>query len=443
MKALQLQQRGGRRRPAAAATPLRVASQIGELATGSALSRRTIRLRLTLLYGTLFLLSGAGLLAIAYFLATRSPFLAHSAVTSPAAIKGSGSPSAPRSVLGSSRLTAGQAAAVAREFHDWELAQHAAEMHHLLVWSLAAFGAMAAVSLILGWAVAGRALGPLRRIIAAARDISATSLHERLSLRGPDDELKELGDTFDALLERLEAAFDSQRRFVANASHELRTPLTIIRAAVDIALRKREPPPSPQVIALAGRVSQGLDQVESILDSFLLLARADHGAAQAGRAVVSLPDLACSAIAARAGEARDKNLDVQYTNAADLCVTGNRTLLARMVDNITANAIRHNEPGGWIRITTERDGPTARLVAQNGGAVLDERQVQDLAQPFRRLGAERTGSGNGVGLGLSIVRAIATAHGGTLDLHARAEGGLQVTIELPAVTQAASTGAAR
>jgi signal transduction histidine kinase len=315
MKAPQLQQRGGRRRPAAAATPLRVAGQIGELATGSALSRRTIRLRLTLLYGTLFLLSGAGLLAIAYFLATRSPFLAYSAVTSPAAIKGSGSPSAPRSVLGSSRLTAGQAAAVAREFHDWELAQHAAEMHHLLVWSLAAFGAMAAVSLILGWAVAGRALGPLRRIIAAARDISATSLHERLSLPGPDDELKELGDTFDALLERLEAAFDSQRRFVANASHELRTPLTIIRAAVDIALRKREPPPSPQVIALAGRVSQGLDQVESILDSFLLLARADHGAAQAGRAVVSLPDLACSAIAARAGEARTPQICVSPATA--------------------------------------------------------------------------------------------------------------------------------
>jgi signal transduction histidine kinase len=418
------------------------AGGLGKLAARHCLPGRTIRLRLTLLYGTLFLLSGAGLLTITYILVNRSPFLAHGPLTSLPAIRGLGAPPAGPSVRLSSGLTSAQAAAVARELQTRELAAHAADMHRLLVWSLVTLGAMAVISLALGWAVAGRVLSPLRKITAAARHISAASLHERLSLSGPQDELKDLGDIFDALLGRLEASFNSQRRFVANASHELRTPLTIIRTAAGVALRKREPPPSPQVIALAARVTQGLDQVDQILESFLLLARAEHPTAQADLAVVSLRDLASAAIGARAGEVRDKDLSVRCGNTADACVAGNRTLLSRMIDNLTSNAVRHNEPGGWVCVSTEHDGRTARLLVENGGRVLDEQEVQNLAQPFRRLGAERTGSSGGVGLGLSIVAAIATAHGGILTLDARPAGGLQAVVELPAATRPAAAGAA-
>jgi signal transduction histidine kinase len=437
MKTLVLQEPGGRSR-AATGLPMRVAVRLGALVTRSSLSRRTIRLRLTLLYGTSFLLSGAGLLAVTYVLVGRSPFLIYGPLSSPPEVLGSAGVPAAGSVHGPGGLTPRQVAGVAREIHDRELTLHAENMHHLLVWSLATLGVMAVVSLALGWAVAGRVLRPLRTITAAARDISVTNLHQRLSLGGPDDELRELADTFDALLGRLEASFDSQRRFVANASHELRTPLTITRTAVDIALRKRDPP--PQVIALAHRVSQGLDQVESILESFLLLARAEHRPAQDEPGVVSLPGLVRTALRAMAGEAMAKDVDLQCRGAAEVWVTGNRTLLSRMVDNVTTNAIRHNEPGGWIRVSTELHGQMARLVAENGGRVLNEQEVQGLTQPFRRLGPERTGSSNGAGLGLSIVAAIATAHGGTLSLHARAGGGLRVVIELPAAAQPARAG---
>lgn len=420
--------------PAATGAP--AGGQPGQHTTRTRPPRPTIRLRLTLLYGTLFLASGAGLLTITYVLVSRSPFLAHGAPEDRQLMPGT--LPAQRPLRGPSGLTSAQVAAVAREIQNRELAAHAADLDHLLMWSLVALGAMVLVSLALGWVVAGRVLRPLRTITAAARHISAGSLHERLSLSGPDDELRELGDTFDELLARLEASFDSQRRFIANASHELRTPLTITRTAVDVALRKRQPPPSPQVVALAGRVSQGLDQVDRILGSFLLLARAEHGAAQADPAVVCLADLVRNAIADMAPLAREKNLDVRYRNLAEVNVGGNLTLLSRMVSNIIENGIRHNQRGGWLHVSTQLDGPVARLLAENGGQVIDQRLADELMRPFRRLGAERTGSSNGVGLGLSIVAAVATAHSGTLHLRARAEGGLLVTVELPAVTAAAA-----
>jgi signal transduction histidine kinase len=419
-----------------AATQASAGGQSGEHATRRRAPRRTIRLRLTLLYGSIFLGSGAGLLAITYVLVSRSPFLVHGALENPLVMPGSLPAQQP--LRRPSGLTFAQVAAVAREIQDRELAAHAADMDHLLLWSLVALGAMALVSLALGWAVAGRVLRPLRTITSAARDISAGSLQQRLSLGGPDDELKELGDTFDALLARLEASFDSQRRFIANASHELRTPLTITRTAVDVALGKRQPPPSPQVITLANRVSQGLDQVDRILESFLLLARAEHGAAQADPAEVCLADLARAAIADTADLASGKYLDLQYGNLAEAHVVGNRTLLSRMVSNVIENGIRHNQAGGWLRVSTELDGPVARLQVENGGHVLDQRLVDGLTQPFRRLGAERTGSGSGVGLGLSIVAAVATAHRGALRLRARPDGGLLAAVELPAVTRPAA-----
>ncbi len=289
---------------------------------------------------------------------------------------------------------------------------------------------MTVVSLVVGWLVAGRVLRPLRAMTAATRRISADSLHERLAVAGPGDELKDLADTIDGLLERLEGAFAAQRRFVANASHELRTPLTTMRASVDVAVAKPGPVPAP-TIALADRLRGELDRVDGLLDGFLALARAQHGDLP-GQATLSLEYLAAAALAVRAGPIAARHLTVHHVTGQDgTWVTGSQALLCRMVDNVLDNAIGHNRDGGWISVTTGADGHLARLVVETGGDVLDADQVSQLAQPFRRLGADRTGSDHGSGLGLSIVEAIAAAHGGTLGLRARPEGGLRVSIALP------------
>jgi signal transduction histidine kinase len=286
------------------------------------------------------------------------------------------------------------------------------------------------ISVALGWIMAGRVLRPLRQMTAATRRISADSLHERLAVAGPGDEMKDLADTIDGLLGRLEGAFEAQRRFVANASHELRTPLTTMRASVDVAVAKPEPVPA-QTIALADRLRGELDRVDGLLDGFLALARAQHGDLP-GQTTLSLEYVTAAALAVRADAIAARHLTVHHVTGADgTWVTGSQPLLCRMVDNVVDNAIGHNRDGGWISVTTESDEHLARLVVETGGEVLDADQVSQLTQPFRRLGADRTGSDHGSGLGLSIVEAIAVAHGGTLGLHARPEGGLRVSIALP------------
>jgi signal transduction histidine kinase len=281
----------------------------------------------------------------------------------------------------------------------------------------------------------------------AARSISEDSLHERLAVPGPGDELKDLGDTIDGLLQRLETAFTAQRQFAANASHELRTPLAMMRTSLDVATAKPGPIP-PQVTVLAGKLREGLDQADRLLESLLLLARAQHGAKD-DQEPVSLGRVLAAAIEARGDLAARMGLEMRQATA-NAWVTGNATLLFRMAGNLIDNAIRHNEPGGWIRAETTTDGATAWLAVENGGPVLDQDKVTELAQPFRRLGAQRTGSADGAGLGLSIVAAIASAHGGTLSLHARPHGGLRVVIKLPrtpftptAAAAPAGTGAVR
>jgi signal transduction histidine kinase len=295
-----------------------------------------------------------------------------------------------------------------------------------------ALGEMTVVSVAVGWVVAGRVLRPLRAMTATTRRISADNLHERLAIHGPGDELKDLADTIDALLERLDGAFAAQRRFVANASHELRTPLATMRVSVDVAVAKPGPVP-PETSTLAGQVRAELDKVDELLEGLLVLARAQHGVLP-GHAVLTLDDLVSAALAAREGAIAARNLTVQHTAGSDgVRIEGSRPLLRRMADNLIGNAVSHNRDGGWIRITTAADDGSARLMIENGGDILDPAQVAGLAQPFRRLGADRTGSDNGTGLGLSIVAAIAEAHHGSLDLRARPGGGLQVTITLPLV----------
>ncbi|MEU2131323.1 HAMP domain-containing sensor histidine kinase [Streptomyces sp. NPDC018352] len=306
---------------------------------------------------------------------------------------------------------------------------HAQQSHRLLAGSLIALLVMAGVSLLLGRVLAARVLRPLRLITEATRRISAENLHQRLAVAGPVDEVKELADTVDGLLERLEASFVAQRRFVGNASHELRTPLATMRASLDVAAAK--PEPAAQTVALVGRLRTELDRVDHLLDGFLVLARAQHGAL-ADRIPVSLGELAREALTGRAGDITAKKLTVDDEAVGrDAWTQGSRALLSRMVENMVDNAIVHNERSGWIRVATERDGTGTHFVVETGGRVLDQNQVDRLTQPFERLGADRTGPEGSSGLGLSIVAAIVAAHGGRLTLLARPEGGLRVGAALP------------
>jgi signal transduction histidine kinase len=387
-------------------------------------ARRTVRSRMTLLYGALFLMSAVILLAIASGVASvrSTTMVAHTNQAFAGTQSSSDGQSAPANA--DSRIRQLQARLAAAQH-----SQPPSVTHQLLVGSLIALAIMAAASALLGWLMAGHALRPLRTITATARRISEDNLHERLAFDGPRDELKDLADTFDGLLERLEAAFAAQRRFVANASHELRTPLATMRAALDVAMAKPNPPPA-QTVALAGRLRSELSRVDELLEGLLVLARTQHGALPA-REILVLDDAIAAAVAARAAAIAEASLTVRQARASGATVAGSQALLRRMIDNVVDNAVVHNERTGWSTVGTWAGSATARIVIENGGPLLDQAEVDQLAQPFRRLGADRISSERGSGLGLSIVAAIAAAHGGKLDLTARSDGGLRVTIELP------------
>jgi signal transduction histidine kinase len=309
------------------------------------------------------------------------------------------------------------------------ITQHSSDRHQLLIASGIGLAIMAGVSLAVGWLAAGRFLRPLRTITATAREISATNLHERLQLAGPDDELKELADTFDALLDRLERSFAFERQFVANASHELRTPLAGMRTSLDVAMAKPGPLP-PHLGTLADRLRHELDHVDRLLESFLTLAHTQHGP-RTDQATVSLGELAGAAISRHAETIAAAGLTVEQNRADEALVSGSKTLLARTVENLIDNAVGHNQTGGWIRVATASEGANASLVVENGGPLLDPREVAELTRPFRRIGAARTGSDRGAGLGLAIVSSIVEAHGGSLELEALGGGGLRVAVTLP------------
>ena len=399
----------------------------------------TVRWRLTLLYGGMFLVCGAALLALTYELVSHGitggeGIELHRAAGGGGSPSGSGPirlppptltiPTVPPGVLRILQSSAGQ------EFlRLFEAEQQVSELRRLEIESGVALAIMAVISAGLGWVVAGRVLRPLRTITTATQRISEQNLHERLAIGGPPDELRRLADTIDGLLARLEAAFEAQRRFVANASHELRTPLTTMRTALDVALAKPQLSSQPPVKALDASLREDLDQADRLLESFLVLARAERGAL-GEETSVSLALVVGDALASRGEGIAAKQIELQRT-LAPACVAGSATLLARMVDNLVDNAVRHNLPGGLINVTCESDRDTARLVVESAGPVLNEMAVAQLAEPFRRLGPERTGSENGHGLGLSIVAAIVAAHGGELRLYAREQGGLGAEVTLP------------
>ncbi len=372
----------------------------------------TVRWRLTLLYSVLFLMCSAALLAITYWLFTKFTF----GYYPPTPTVVPGKPLNPDIVAYMEALSK----------------QRSVDLRRLQVGYGVALAIMALVSSVLAWFVAGRVLAPLRTITATAERISDTNLNERLAMRGPRDELRLLADTIDRLLARLEAAFDAQRRFVANASHDLRTPLAMMRTTLDVAIAKPGGVPI-QTRELDAELRVDLDHADRLLESFLTLARAQNGQLDE-HIQVALEPLITAALTARADQINAKRLTVE-THLAAVEVAGNATLLGRMVENVIENAVRHNQPGGSVELTLiPPNGRQARLIIDSSGPMLDESAVAELAQPFTRLGQDRTGWQNGHGLGLSIVAAVAAAHDGSLELHARPEGGLRVQITLAAAT---------
>ena len=315
-----------------------------------------------------------------------------------------------------------------------------------------AFAVVVVVGIAAGYLLAGQALQPVSRVTAAARRLSTETLDSRIALRGPDDELKELADTFDAMLARLDAAFDSQRRFVANASHELRTPLAVIRTEVDVTLADGDATVA-ELRTMGEVVRDASVRADRLVDALLVLARSE-AQARVGlelREPVDLAELLPAVVAALAGEIDERGISVE-ANAGPAPTAGDPHLLERLVGNLVENAVRHNITGGWVTVRTGRadgagpvepgtplwdgrpaaagDRPLAQLTVVNSGPVVSEPTVDDLFEPFRRGGTARTAS-RGAGLGLSIVRAVAAAHGGHVAARPLAGGGLEVVVRLP------------
>lgn len=307
-------------------------------------------------------------------------------------------------------------------------AVHEVWSRQLLVGSLIALLVVLGLSVVLGAVLARQVVAPLRSMTETTRRITADTLHERLGVTGPDDEVKHLADTIDGLLDRLEAAFSAERRFVANASHELRTPLTTIRAAVDVASAK--PDATPALVSLSQRMRAELDRVDALLEGLLVLSRAQHRALP-DEGLVSLADVAAASLAARAADLEGRGLVVVSDLGAAAGTTGSATLLSRLVDNLVDNAVVHASPGSPVVVTSVDGAQSVSLVVETHGPVLEPSAVARLGRPFERLSSDRTGSDRGSGLGLSIAASTAQAHGGELVLSARTGGGLRAELRLP------------
>ncbi|MFL6075943.1 MAG: sensor histidine kinase [Mycobacteriales bacterium] len=369
--------------------------------------RWTVRLRLTVLYGGLFLLSGAALLAVTYALVVRRG-------TPRLYVHGGGQP--PADLLHDAET----ARAYAQARH-----QHAAELRQLFTDSVLAIALMAVVSVVLGWLMAGRALRPVRTMADRARRISERNLHERLAVAAPDDELKDLADTVDGLLGRLDGAFEAQRRFVANASHELRTPLTVQRALIEVALSDPDAD-AASLRAVCERVLVSGEGQERLIEALLTLASSQRGLD------VRAPLDLCPLVA---GVLRDR--DPAAVNGADVrselspaWTAGAPRLVERLAGNLVDNALRYNVPDGWVRVWTGTAGGRPALRVSNSGPVIPDDRVGALFQPFQRLEPVPE-PGGGHGLGLSIVSAIAAAHDAEVAARPLPAGGLDVEVRFP------------
>lgn len=406
--------------------------------------RRTVRLRLSLMYGALFVVSGAALLVITNLLVRHATgnflFVQSTAPDGSTAgvISGSGPkglPNAPTLIGGAPSNAAQQVQQLVAQAHH----QHASDAHQLLVQSLIALAIMTIVSIGLGWLVAGRALRPLRTITTAARNISANNLHQRLALSGPDDELKELGDTFDALIARLDRSFQSQRQFVANASHELRTPLTLQHALLEAALLDPDET-SGGWRATGERALAANQEQERLIAALLTLARSERGLSD--RESFDLSDVTTGVLAGRETDFDRRGLHLSARLEA-APTTGDPALAERLVANLIDNASRHNVRGGRVEVATEVRGGDAVLSVRNTGAVVGASEVGRLFEPFQRAAGDRTSRDGGLGLGLSIVQAIATAHDATVSARAQPRGGLDIEVCFPVAPPGATLAVQR
>jgi two-component system sensor histidine kinase VanS len=386
------------------------------------LPSRTVRLRLTLLYGGLFLVSGVALLATTYLIFRSNTGV--DLIVPTGTPHGSTSPGARNDALPNPDVARNvrqmYAGAVARNTHD---------LHQGLIQSGIALAIMTVVSIALGWLVAGRVLRPLRAMTASTRQISERNLHERLALAGPRDELKDLADTIDGLLARLQAHVAEQQRFAANASHELRTPLAITQTLLDVALNDPNRDNDELVDRLHSVNSRAIDLTEALL----LLSRADQRSFVREHVDLSL-------IAEEAAEtvlpfAEKRGVTIETSGDTALTI-GSHALLLQMATNLVHNAVVHNlADQGAVWVTTSARPKTVALTVENTGEKLTPQLVATLAEPFQR-GSKRIRTDDaGVGLGLAIVKSITQAHDGTLSLTSRAAGGLCVTVELPGAPQ--------
>ncbi|MFY1679190.1 MULTISPECIES: sensor histidine kinase [unclassified Streptomyces] len=381
--------------------------------------RPTIRMRLTLLYGGMFLIAGILLLSIIYLLAAQAMNV------------GSDLPF---------RITDGHVTSAVcdlpieappSEFNEAmnecvnEQRRHA--LDSLLSRSLLALLGLAVIAFAFGYAMAGRVLSPLGRITRTARAVAGSDLSRRIELDGPDDELKELADTFDDMLARLERAFSAQQRFVGNASHELRTPLAINRTLLEVHLSDPDAPPELQQL---GRTLLATNErSEQLVEGLLLLARSDNQIVE--RKPVDLAEVANRAVDQVRSEAEANGVRIDGERAPAV-VQGNGVLLERIALNLLQNAVRYNvAEGGRVEATTSVEHGQAVLVVTNTGPVVPAYEIDNLFEPFRRLRTERTGSDKGVGLGLSIARSVARAHGGRIHAVPREGGGLVMRVTLP------------
>ncbi|MQA24354.1 MAG: HAMP domain-containing protein [Micromonosporaceae bacterium] len=378
--------------------------------------RSTIRVRLTLLYAGAFFLAGAVLVALLY------AFLRHSLDQQLTA----------RGAFVGEQLRAHAPPELYERLQEQFRADRDHTLRVMLIASLVALGAIGVAATGFGWLLAGRALRPLQNITATARRVADRSLHERIALDGPDDEIKHLADTFDAMMERLDRSFDSQRRFVANASHELRTPLTINRTLIEVAL---DDPDTPESTRQLGATLLAVNQRhERLIDGLLTLASSEQRLTE--HRSVDLADIARHAAIDSEAAARQAGVELRAA-LAPAPVTGDPLLLERLAQNLIDNAIAYNVADhGWVALTTGVDGPHALLTVENTGPTVPSYEIPSLFEPFRRLtGADRRATPSGhhrAGLGLSIVRSVTYAHGGDLRAEPCPDGGLSIQVRIPA-----------
>ncbi|QMV24911.1 HAMP domain-containing protein [Streptomyces sp. SCUT-3] len=383
--------------------------------------RPTIRFRLTVLYGGMFMMAGVVLLAVVYLLVADS--LQENLKLPIQVVTGNVVVETPFRVC-SSLTDLDDFNRCVAQYMDFQISQ---ALNDLLKRSLLVLVVLTAVAFAFGYVMAGRVLRPLGRITRTARGVAGSDLHRRIELDGPDDELKELADTFDDMLDRLDRAFDSQRRFVANASHELRTPLAINRTLLEVQLA--DPNTSPDLQQLGRTLLATNERSEQLVEGLLLLARSENELTD--RKPVDLAEACGRALDQVREEAGAKGVELR-SELAPAVVQGNGVLLERIALNLLQNAVRYNTAGGWVQVRTEVLPGRAELTVSNTGPTVPAYEVDSIFEPFRRLrGADRTQSDKGVGLGLSIVRSVTRAHGGAIAAEPREGGGLVVRVAIP------------